>query len=53
MALASIIINVYKEVGPPPIGNTKYSWLSKGVAVGVNKHIGWIMTLILWRSFKW
>lgn len=48
MALAAIIIDVYKEVGPPPAGGYPYSWISKAKATGMNKHIGLIFATLLW-----
>jgi hypothetical protein len=50
MALAPIITLIYKEVGPPPVNLTPYSWLSKAKASGMNKHMGWILILLLWRK---
>jgi len=51
MALAAVLKNVLERggIGPPP---TPYSWLSKGVATGVNKHTVWILGMIAWRIFK-
>jgi hypothetical protein len=52
MALASIIINVYHETGPPVGGTYKYSWISKAKATGLNKHMLWILAMIAWRLFR-
>jgi hypothetical protein len=52
MALAPVITLIYKEVGPPPIVTTQYSWISKAKCTGMNKHMGWILAVLwIWRRF--
>lgn len=52
MALAATILDVIERGGVIPPATSPYSWLSKGVGTGVNKHTIWILAIFLWRIFK-
>jgi hypothetical protein len=50
MALAAIMIDVLKQTGGGGGGGGQFSWISKAVGTGVNKHGGWIIAaVLLWR----
>lgn len=47
MALAAVLRITIQQNGGGGGGATVFSWISKGVAIGVNKHGLWILAAFL------
>jgi hypothetical protein len=48
VALAAILRITIQGNGGGGGGATRYSWISKGLASGVNKHGAWVIAVLLW-----
>jgi hypothetical protein len=45
-------MDVIQATPAPPGGGNVYSWLSKGIGTGMNKHSGWIVAVLVWWGAK-